>query len=325
MGVPRPLLVMARNAGGGNCDGSKAAYDRLNLHRSLAEAQGGHVTHRQLIALGLSRHAIAHRLARGALIRICRGVYAVGHLPTNPIDRAHGALLICGPRSTLSHGSAASLWGIWSDWRYPLELTVANDRRPPGLRVHHSRTLTRADITLQRGLAVTTPARTILDLAPRLSDRRLLRVINDLRLRNLVTVGALRRLTERLPARPGASRIRAVIDAAHAEPTRSSFEDDWVRFARRHRLPAHEMNVHVCGHRVDVLFLPNRLIVELDGWDTHRTKQAFAHDRKRDAEILARTGIPTVRITYDAFQRGGAEHARMIRRIMSSPGGSVRT
>ena len=277
------------------------------------------MTSAQLVALGLTPRAIEYQLARGALIRVFRGVYAVGRLPTNPIERAHGALLACGERSVLSHGSAASLWEIWRDWRYPLELTVAGDRRPPGLRVHHSRTLTQADVTSERGLRVTTPARTILDIAPRLTDRRLVRMINDLRLRGLLTPEALGSLTDRCPARPGARRIRAIIGIPHREPTRSGFEDDWIPFAARYRLPEHEMNVHVGGHRVDVLFTPERLIVELDGWETHGTKQAFKADRERDADILARTGIPTIRITHDAFQSRASQLARQIRQILDAP------
>jgi very-short-patch-repair endonuclease len=194
-------------------------------------------------------------------------------------------------------------------------VTIATDRRPPGLRVHHSRLLRVADVATERGLRVTSPARTVLDIAPRLTDRRLARVINDLRLRNLVTIEALAVLTDRLRTRPGARRIRAIIGASHPEPTRSPFEDDWITFARRHRLPVHEMNVHVCGHRVDVLF-PDRLIVELDGWQTHRTSEAFEADRARDAEILARTGIPTIRITQIAFRLRPAEHARRIRQVL---------
>lgn len=304
-------------------DASNARRGTYLLHRSrriasLAERQGGHVTYAQLIALGLTRDAVANLVARGSLIRVFRGVYAVGHLSANPLDRAHAALLAGGPRSLLSHGSAATLWGIWQRWDEPFEVTIAENRRPPGLRVHHSATLMRADVTVERGLRVTSPARTILDLAPRLTDPRLARAINDVRLRRLVTLDGLQRLADRFPGRPGARRIRAIVGSSHDEPTRSRFEDDWIQFAARHPLPAHEMNVHVCGHRVDVLFTPDRLIVELDGWETHGTKQAFEADRARDAEILARAGIPTIRITYDDLHQRPAEQARRIRRVVQA-------
>jgi hypothetical protein len=304
-------------------DGSNAAYSRHNIQRSrqiarVAGRQGGHVTYAQLLALGLTRHAIANLAARGSLIRMIRGVYAVGNLSGNPIDRAHAALLVSGERSALSHGSAMTLWGLWQRWDRPLEVTIATDRRPRGLRVHHSRTLTLNDVTVVNGLRVTVPARTILDMAPRLTDRRLTRAINDLRLRRLLTLDALQQQITKNSRRKGAGRITAIIAGSHGEPTRSTLEDDWVRFAARHALPAHEINVHVCGHRVDVLFGPTRLIVELDGWASHQTKQAFEADRRQDAEILARTGIPTLRISHDDFHASPARHANMIRRILQS-------
>lgn len=284
----------------------------------VAERQDGHVTYAQLIALGLTRRAVANLVARGSLIRVFRGVYAVGHLATTSVDSAHAALLAAGPRSVLSHGSAATLWRIWQRWDHPFEVTIAENRRPSGLRVHQSRTLTLADVTTERGLRVTTPARSIVDIAPRLSDRRLARAINDLRLRRLLSLEALQRQTDRRPHRPGTRRVRAVIASSGREPTRSTFEDDWIRFASRHRLPDHEMNVHVCGHRVDVLFTPERLIVELDGWATHSTRQAFGEDRARDAEILARAGVPTIRITRDAFRSRPVEQARLIRQVLGA-------
>jgi very-short-patch-repair endonuclease len=312
---------VARDAADQSSNASKAHQSVQFMQRphqlaALAERQGGHVMYAQLIALGLTRRAVANLVARGSLIRVFRGVYAVGHLATTPVDRAQAALLVAGPRSVLSHGSAATLWGIWERWDEPFEITIADNRRPSGLRVHHSRTLTLADVTTERGLRVTSPARTIVDVAPRLSDRRLARAINDLRLRRLLSLEALQRLTDRLPHRPGAKRVRALIGVSGREPTRSTFEDDWIRFAARHRLPDHEMNVHVGGHRVDVLFIPDRLIVELDGWATHSTRQAFSEDRARDAEILSRTGIPTIRITHDGLHHRPLEQARLIRRIV---------
>ena len=57
--------------------------------------------------------------------------------------------------------------------------------------------------------------------------------------------------------------------------------------------------MHVHGYRVDAYFPDHHLIVELDGWATHRTRQAFERDRRQDADILAATGIPTVRLSYE--------------------------
>jgi hypothetical protein len=271
------------------------------------------VTRAQLLALGIGSRAIERRLARGQLIAVFRAVYAVGHLPTLPLARAHGALLACGSRTALSHGSAATLWGIQREWRLPLEVITANDRRPQGVRVHRAAWLTRGDIRVHFGLRVTTPALTLLHVAPRLRTGRLARAVNDLRLERLVTIEQLERVVERFPRHAGARLVAPILAAGRPEPTRSALEDRFEEFARVHALPGYELNVHVCGYRVDVYFPRERLIVEIDGFEVHRTRQAFERDREQDAVILEREGIPTVRVTHGRLTGPGAagEAARL--------------
>lgn len=283
----------------------------------IARKHGGHVSRAELGALGLSADAIKHRVARGLLIPVYQGVYAVGHLPTSPIDRAAGALLACGPRSALSHGSAAMLWDISRRWSYPLELTSPLNRHPRGLTVRRTAKLIRTDVRTRLGLRVVSPALTIVQIAPRLSEKRLIRALNELRLERRLALEELEAVLERFPRHPGARRLRPLLDGAQPEPTRSAFEDEWPPFAVAHKLGRYEMNVVVCGYRVDVRFGPDLLIVELDGWGTHGQKPAFEADREQDAEILTRTGIPTLRITYDQFHAHPARQAARILRILA--------
>lgn len=277
--------------------------DRNARVAALAQRQGGHVTRGQLLGLGLGRAAIASRLRRGWLIRVHRGVYAVGHLPGSPSDRARGALLAAGPRSALSGASAAALWELRPSWPGQIELTSPLQRRIPGLVIRRCTTLIRRDIRSRDGMRVTSPARTLLDLAPLIDERRLHRHHNELRMRWLIGNRQLIDVATRNPSHPGAPRLLALAGASRGEPKRSPFEIDWQRFANCYALPEHDVNVHVAGERVDVLFTPARLIVELDGWDTHGTRLAFERDRDRDSSILAATGIPTIRITRHGLQR----------------------
>jgi hypothetical protein len=281
-----------------------------------ARRQGGHVTRLQLLALGLSGRQIDHRLAVGRLIAVFRGVYAVGHLPTNPLDRAAGALLACGERSALSHGSAGALWGVWKRWRFPLELSTAIDRRPSGLIVHRTTKLTQADIWLEHGLRVTSPALTVLQVAPRLTQRRLTRVINDLRLERRLTHEQLAALLARFPRHPGAGRLRPLVETTLREPTRSELEDAFQLFVVTNGLPQPLINHVIEGYRVDAYFPLERLVVELDGWQVHRTRAAFERDRRQDAEILERAGIPTLRITYERLIREPAAEAARLHVIL---------
>jgi hypothetical protein len=282
----------------------------------IAEPQGWHIHYRQLRAIGLSRRAIEHRVSRGSLVRVFSQVFAVGHRPTEPVELAHGALLACGPRAALSHGSGGALWQIVKSWPQRFHVSTSLDRRPAGITTHHRPALLRTDITIEQGLRVTTPALTILDLAPTLSRRRLIRAVNELRLRDLLEIHELELLLERFPRHRGARRIRDTVGLAQREPSRSGIEDDWPPFAAAHGLTGWEMNVHVGPHRVDVLFLPDLLIVELDGWITHSLEPAIEEDKDRDADILERFGIPTIRIPRQQFRAAPGRQAARIHRIL---------
>jgi ribosomal protein S18 acetylase RimI-like enzyme len=132
-----------------------------------------------------------------------------------------------------------------------------------------------------------------------LTEKQLTRAVNDLRLRKLLKLDALIDVIQRNPTHRGVTLLRPLLEIAQPEPTRSELEDAFLKLIRRNRLPIPQMNVHVCGHRVDAYFPQHRLIVELDGWETHGLRSAFVDDRRKDAEILAATGIPTVRFVYD--------------------------
>lgn len=77
----------------------------------IAGRQHGYITRAQLLAVGLGRHAIAYRVEIRRLIQVYAGVYAVGYVRRTPEARACAAVLACGEKAMLSHGSAASLWG----------------------------------------------------------------------------------------------------------------------------------------------------------------------------------------------------------------------
>lgn len=145
----------------------------------LARDQWGCVTRAQLLALGLSSATIARRVKTGRLFPVYPGVYAVGRPLLAPIERAAAAVLACGPEAGLACGSAMTLWGFWQRWDTPFEVAVFTDRRPRGIVVHRFSTLTLEDMTTQQDIRTTTPARTIWDIAPRLTDPQLKRTVNN--------------------------------------------------------------------------------------------------------------------------------------------------
>jgi hypothetical protein len=283
---------------------------------ALAERQHGHITRAQLIALGLGPGAVKHRLRLGRLVRVYAGVYAVGHRPTNPVGRAVAAVLACGRGAVLSHGSAASLWGLSSSWEVPYEVTVADGRRARiGITTHRARTLERSDVRTHLGVRVTSPARTLLDIAPRLDDAALTRAVNDLRLAGHLSPGQLADVLERTRTQPGLKRLRQVAEGSTNAPTRSAFEDEFRKFAERFGLPNPEINVRVSGREVDVLFRAEGVIVELDGYRYHDGGASFERDRERDAASLDE-GYATVRITWQRLSASPAREARRLERIL---------
>ncbi len=319
--VPEPDRQHPR-ALGRNCRytgvSSQAAVDRAvdRAIAAVAARQNGNITRRQLMDLGLNDNAIVRRVQIGRLYRVFRGVYAVGHPPITPQQWAGAAVLACGPGAALSHASAMVLWGFWRHWEKPFEVTIVGDRRTKGIRVHRSTTLRRRDVTTQLGIRVTTPARTLVDMAPRLKDKALKRVVNNALHSPWLTEDQLADTLERHPTASGTKRIAKLIGLA-GTPTRSGWEDEFPAFCAKHGLPAPVMGAPVCGFIVDALFPAERVIVELDSWDYHNGKIAFETDRERDAETLAH-GYVTIRVTRERLDERPRQEAKRLHGIVAS-------
>jgi very-short-patch-repair endonuclease len=292
-----------------------ATIDRLIA--AVAAPQHGVITRWQLLRLGLGEDAIDYRLKTGRLYRLYAGVYAVGYRPVSPYARALAAVLACGPGAALSHGSAATLWGISREWDEPLEVTARSARRRPGLCIHRSKTLTEGDVTLQYGIPVTTPARTLLDNTPRLADRALARAVNELRLEGYLKLGEVTELLTRHSPTRATNRLRGHVARPERAPTRSEFEDAFLPFVERYHLPEPEVNTRVAGHEVDIFFPDHRLAVELDSWRYHSGRAQFESDRDRDPDLLA-AGIATVRLTWERFTLRPAREAARLQAILAS-------
>ena len=282
---------------------------------ALAKRQRGYVTRPQLLKLGLSERAIKHRIRIGRLIPVYAGVYAVGHLPTLPQDQAVGALLACGEKAVLSHSTAATVWGILRRWETPFEVTAPTARRRDGIRVHRA-ALERRDQKTQIGLRVTSPARTLLDVAPRLSDTALRRAVNDLRRPGYLHLPQLADVLERFPRHPSSRRLRPLLDVPRGSPTRSELEDKFVAFCARFGLPEPQTNVWVAGREADAWFPRERLIVEIDGYPFHSDRGSFESDRDKDATALA-LGIATVRVTEPRIDHAAEREAERLAAILA--------
>ncbi len=290
---------------------------KIDLESRIRERfrrQNGFVTRQQLISLGLSAKAVDGRVRSGRYVAVYNGVYSEGVGREDPVGRATAAVLACGPGAVLSHGSAASLWGFLPRWGFALEVTAQGKRTRPGITTHRCQSLTPRDITREWGIRVTSPARTVLDLAPRLTARQLTRLVNDaLRSRDL-RPASLRELLQRNRHHPGTKLLTPFAEDQN-NPTNSDFEDDFLAFTQKYGLPTPQINVKVNGRQADAYFPEHNLIVECDGWDFHKDREAFEDDRERDAENL-RHGVPTVRVTKRRLSETPDREARRLQEIL---------
>jgi hypothetical protein len=270
----------------------------------LADRQFGHVTRRQLRGLGVPPRTITSWVENARLNTVHAGVYAVGHAQHTAIALAASAVLACGDQAVLSHDSAAALWGV-RRWPSLPEVTAPYERRRPGIRTHRTETLTSRDVRRHSNIRVTSPSRTILDIQTRLTDRQLIRAVNELRLHQHLRATELARLLNASP------RVQRLIDP-HQNPTRSGKEDDFVTFCHRHGLPTPTINTKLFGHERDAVFTAEKVIVEIDPWETHKSHQSFESDRERDA-VAAEHGYLTIRLTARLTAHPTQEAARLHR------------
>jgi predicted transcriptional regulator of viral defense system len=169
---------------------------------ALAARQHGVVARRQLRALGLHDTAITERVATGRLHRVHRGVHAVGHSVLTPRGRWMAAVLAGGPGAVLSHAAAGALWDLRRSAATRIDISVPRSGRAKrdGLRVHRPRNLPPDETTTHDGIPVTTPARTILDLAATLQTRPLERLLDQAENARLTDVASLVAWPEPTPA-----------------------------------------------------------------------------------------------------------------------------
>lgn len=256
----------------------------------------------ELRECGLSDQAVGVRVRNGRLHKLHRAVYAVGHRNPPLEGRLLAAVKACRPRGVLSHYSAAALWGFvaWDDRRPEVTVAGAGTRVHRGLRVHRTKSLPRRDVTRRRGIPVTTPARTLFDLASILDYRSLRRAVRQAQALRRVNVRQLTEVLARLRPRRGAGKLARVV-ATGAAPTRSELEDVVLDLILDGGLAHPEVNVPIWldGRCLvpDFRWPRERLIVEADGAAWHDHRLAREDDAERQA-LLEAHGERIVRVTW---------------------------
>ncbi len=266
----------------------------------LAALQKGFAMREQLLAAGLGRGAISHRLTNGRLYLRYPGVYLVGRNHLEAFGEEMAVILYYRGHAVLSHRSAAFVWGLIETRPAKLTLTiVGKDRHPrPGVRLHRVRGLDRLDLRACQRLPVTAPARALLDLAGDSSDAELEEAVGAAAGRGLADPHELRAALERAPGRSGTGRLRRLLDHEGATGfARSKAERRLRDLLRAAELPLPLVNIHLHGFLVDFLWPDAKLVVEVDGYEFHNDRAAFERDRRRD-QVLAAAGYRVIRVTW---------------------------
>ncbi len=297
-------------------DGSESAL------AALAKKQHGVASVRQLEGpLGYSRSAISRARKAGRLHRLYRGVYAVGHTDLSLQGECLAAVLASGPKSLLSHYSAAWLWALSSARPIPIHVTSPNPRsRRPPIRLHHASTLTAAERALHEGIPVTSVARTLLDQAAVLDERRLRKLLQRSEEGKRFDLAAVHDVLERNKGHRGFRPLHGALAIYEPPPfTRSDFELGFYEAVVAAGLQTPRVNFNVAGMELDVYWPDHRLAVELDLYETHGTRHSFEEDRIRREELLL-VGVEVMNVTGTRFAREPDVVLRRLRALLAERG-----
>ena len=278
----------------------------------IAGRQHGIVASKQLAGAQITRRAVAGAVQAGRLHRLHVGVYAVGHVPATPHARWMAAVLACGPGAALSHRSAATLWRIRESESNRTEVSIrpGSGRRRPGIAIHRHALRPEDDVTRRDAIPVTTPERTLIDLATQVDAEDLARAVREALYRRLTDIPSMQRALDHSPSRP----LRAVI-AGYAD-TRSHLEDEFMRMLDRYGIPRPSVQYRIDGYVVDFCWPEARVIVETDGWEAHGTRAAFQRDRTQTNDLQL-AGYVVLRLTAADVRRRPRRTAAVIRAALA--------
>lgn len=282
----------------------------------LAQLQHDCVHRQQLIAAQIGRHAIANRLRTQRLTSLHRDVYLVGRGQSGLMTRAMALVLHFSGDGVVSHVVAGYIWQMIESEPQDIDLTLVGcSAHPlPGVRIHRVTTLEPRDVRWRRDLPVTSPARTVVDLAGVVDVFELENVLAVCWAEKLAAVKEIREAMERAPRSPGIGTLRRLLDQGGFARTRSYYERKVLKMLAQAGLPRPLTNHKVVGHEVDMVWHDKRLALEFDSRKFHGDRRAFERDRRRDQDLVA-AGFRVIRVTARQLEK---EPLRVIARLAAA-------
>lgn len=296
----------------------------LRLLEPFARRHHALVTRGEAARVGIGKRAWYRALENGLLVPVAPNVARMVGAPDSVESRILGPILSLGRGALASHRSAAFLWGAAVLGDDPVDLLAGSRGRRldlDGVMLHRPTDLRRLRPVQPRGIPATDPLRTLLDLGAVAPEA------TPVLLEQLVIAGSVtRRSVERTlveharPGRAGVTALRAAIAAwpFGDEPPDSKLEREVMDLCRRHCLPAPDFHPVILGFEVDFAWLPERVILESDGWADHgRDRRGFARDRERDP-LLVEAGWLVIRFTWEQITARPEWVAARLRSVLSS-------
>jgi very-short-patch-repair endonuclease len=284
----------------------------------LAELQYGVVTYRQMRELGLSNGHI-HRASKASRLRRAhRGVYAVGHKSLSKHARSLAAVLACGSGAVLSHRSAAWLWGFLPRFPSEPEVTVpSKGHRRRAIRVYRTGGMPDRDCTTLEGIPVTSATRTLFDLAGAVSARDRSRAIDRAKRTGQLDLGDLDEILAQRGGTPQAKALREAL-TLYRKPVydRARSELLFLDALEQENVALPVLNCWEGKWEIDAYWPAERFAVEVDGWESHGSREAFESDRLRQEEMKL-AGIDCVPISARRIETDSKQVAQNIRVLLA--------
>ena len=292
-------------------------------------SQHGLVSFEQARAAGMTARQVHHRVDTGAWNRVHVGVYRSAEHPPTWESRLLAATLALGPGAAASHRSAVGLWGVHGFRASIVEVSrpASGRTRCPGVVAHRAPDLRPAHVRIKRGVPVTGPARTLVDLGAVASPSFVARCMEEWLADRVVTIGALQAAVAEHAGkgRRGVGVLRRLLETRVLGDLRadSGVEALLAQVLARHAVPLPELHheVRVGGAIVaelDYAYPVALVALEVDGYGVHlRSREVFEHDRDRQNELEI-AGWRVLRFTSRALKHEPARVAGQVARMLNT-------
>jgi hypothetical protein len=240
-----------------------------------------------MLDVGVSRHDVRRRLRSGALIRVHKGVYRVGHRAPSVDATYMAAVLACGDGALLSGRAAAHLWQLLKGSPPAPEVLTVTERRVRGVATHRARANGGNNGSKVRGIPVTTVPRTLVDLAGVLSVDALARACHEAGVLHRATPAQVAAVLASRSNAPGSAQLRMIL-SGDVHVTLSHLERAFLKLLLAAALPLPVTNRVAGGRRVDCRWPEHNLTAELNSYQFHNSRHSWEQDYRREREARAR-------------------------------------